>query len=470
MTDPNPRRIPPNILVIVLDDVGTDKLSLFDPGQPAPAYAPIPRLSALAESGIRFTSVYANPICSPTRACIQTGRYPFRTGMGVNSDVFGLPDSEVLVAQWLKDGLPPQQAYTCGAFGKWHLTRDDVSEPANLTHAVRHGYNRFFGFLSNTSNHFDWTKVESIRGEAPITVPIANTWSADITRADCVDWIRSIGVGQPFFAYVAFNPPHAQFQVPAFQTQDGRSLLSQATLTELGSAQPGDQPEPFQRELFYRAALEAVDSEIGYLLDDIRGKLDHTMVFVIGDNGTPRFVINPPHDKSHGKTTFFQHGIHVPMIVSGPLVKKPIPLGGHVCTSLVDAVDVWATLTKISGASLSPQPAVDGISFLPLIRDPSATGARPWAFAQLFSPAGPYESVVDLADHGRSITNGTFKYIRTVTDHPIGEPEIGYVHQLYRIATDPEETYDFVVNGMTPEATDAYDYLNSEMDALSEFG
>jgi arylsulfatase A-like enzyme len=109
-TDVSPRRIPKNVLVIVLDDIGTDKLSLFDPNQSAPPYARTPRLQELAESGIRFTSVYANPYCSPTRASIQTGRYPLRTGMGANAESYQLPDSEVLLAKLLKEGLPPSQA------------------------------------------------------------------------------------------------------------------------------------------------------------------------------------------------------------------------------------------------------------------------------------------------------------------------------------------------------------------------
>src|SRR6185436_19254771 len=103
----------------------------------------------------------------------------------------------------------------------------------------------------------------------PIVTAISNRWSADVVRSDVTAWIKARST-DPFFAYVAFNPPHRNFQVPAFQTQDGRELLSQETRTELGSAQPGDQPaNAQQRELFYRAALEAVDSEIGYLLDDI---------------------------------------------------------------------------------------------------------------------------------------------------------------------------------------------------------
>src|SRR5688572_23099427 len=255
-----PKAMPRNVLVVVLDDVGTDKIEIFDSGPAAPPYARTPRLDGLAAAGIRFTNVYANPVCSPTRASIQTGRYPFRTGMGTNSDPYQLPDDEVLLAELLKNGFSSLRRYACGAFGKWHL-----SQPTALgsAHAVRNRYDRFYGTLLNSINHFDWTKVEHDAGSNPRTIPVSNRWNADVVRMDAVAWIQA-RYPDPFFAYVAFNPPHRKFQVPSFQTQDGRELLSAATRVALGAAQPGDEGvDAQQQELFYRAALEAVDSEIG---------------------------------------------------------------------------------------------------------------------------------------------------------------------------------------------------------------
>jgi arylsulfatase A-like enzyme len=465
-TQTGPNLLPKNVLLIVLDDVGTDKIGIFDPDQSAPPYARTPRLDGLAAAGIRFTNVHANPLCSPTRASIQTGRYPFRTGMGANVDAYQLPDSEVFLAELLKNGFPPLRRYACGAFGKWHLA---PASTQTLSHAVRNRYDRFYGTMLNAVNHFDWTKVEHDAGSNPLAIQVSNHWNADVVRADAAAWIRARST-DPFYAYVAFNPPHRKFLVPAFQTQDGRELLSPETRAELGSAQPGDDAVGTQQqELFYRAALEAVDSEIGYLLDDMGPARKNTMIFVVGDNGTPESVINAPHDPNHGKGSFYQHGIHVPMIVSGPLVRAPLPPGGHVCSGLVDTVDLWSTIAEMTGAKLDPRPAVDGMSFLPMIKNPSAASARQWSFSQLFMPAGPYSSVVDLTEHGRSLTDGDWKYIRTVANHSPGDPQIQYVHELYRVSDDPEETTDYFEVGMTPEATEAYEILSAQMDALSEF-
>jgi arylsulfatase A-like enzyme len=462
-----PIDLPKSVLVIVLDDIGADRLELFDTGQTAPPYPRTPRLDGLAAAGIRFTSAFANPICSPTRACIQTGRYPFRTGMGANSDSYALPDSEVLLADLLKYGFAPRLRYATGAFGKWHLT---TPTPLGTGHAVRNRYDRFYGTLLNTIDHFDWLKIEHDAGSGPLSIPISNRWNADVVRADAAAWINA-RFPSPFCAYVAFNPPHRRFQVPPFQTGDGRELLSAATRAELGSAQPGDEgANSVQQELFYRAAVEAVDAEIGYLLDDIAQTREQTMVFVIGDNGTPGSMILAPHEPSHGKGTFYQHGLRVPLIVSGPLVRAPVPPGGHVCTALVDAVDVWSTIADLSGARLDPLPTLDGISFLRLIRNPAATSLRPWCFSQLFSPPGPYTSVVDLAEHGRSLQDGDWKYIRTLTKHVPGDPALPYRHELYRLSSDPEEAFDFVTSGMTAESSAALERLSTDMDALSELG
>src|SRR5262245_59720545 len=210
--------LPWNVLMIVLDDVGSDKLQLFD-DVAAPPYPRTPRIDALAQSGIKFRNFYAYSLCSASRACIQTGRYGFRTGMGANTEVWRMPDSEVLLPELLRTGLPTDRAYHCGAFGKWHLGKTDP------THAVTNGYNRFYGSLLNAYQHFDWDKIEHDEGSPPSSPIHVTTWSASVVRSDALSWINA--QTQPFFAYVAFNPPHDDWQVPPL------ALLSGQTQAEL---------------------------------------------------------------------------------------------------------------------------------------------------------------------------------------------------------------------------------------------
>ena len=455
-----------NVLMIVLDDVGSDKLHLFD-DVAAPPYPRTPRIDALAEGGIKFRNFYANPLCSLSRACLLTGRYGFRTGMGANTEVWRLPDSEVLLPELLRTGLPPERAYACGAFGKWHVGKLD---PA---HAVTNGFHRFYGSLINAYQHFDWDKIEHDEGGSPSAPIPTTTWSASVVRSDAVSWINA--QTQPFFAYVAFNPPHDEWQVPPL------ALLSDLTRAELaGFAEGQTAVGNDQRKLFYRAMLEAVDTEIGNLVDGIDPiLLERTMIFVVCDNGSDHRVIEPPHQPSHGKASGYQLGIRVPMIVSGPLVPTPVPPGGHECSQLVEAVDLWRTIRDIAGADetlafqsaglVPPFPWLDSQSFLPVILNPAAKGVNEWVFSEIFAPAGPYLTSMCLRVHLRAITDGEYKYMRWVMKEQ-GTPRCAlprYTHELYHLASDPHETTNLLHGPLTPQDREALQGLRIQMDVLS---
>ena len=493
--------LPPakNVLVIVLDDVGTDKLSFYGETPPTPQhlpcvvvppthippYASTPRLDELRRGGIWFTNAYANPVCSPTRACILTGRYAFRTGIGMitNAGTSKLPDSEVLIPELLRDGFvngPIEVSglpYKCGAFGKWHLTH----LVGNASHAVDNGFHRFYGSISNVAaldeDYFDWTKVEDNADGLPPAFPSSTTWHGTVTRSDAANWINA--QTKAFFAYVCFNPPHAPFQVPP------QHLVSTATWNEIvcwggSEGAVADDTDPVQlRRLYYRAMLEAIDKEIDNLLDEIEPKLANTMVFVIGDNGTPGPIIeSPPHTSGHGKGTVYEWGVRVPLIVSGPLVDTPVPADGWRCDVPVGAVDLWSTIAAITGADpddAAPGVAIDGVSFLPVILDPANDpGTRQYAFSQYFSPNGvppsPPSQNACFGVHNRSLSDGRYKYIRKqVPKDPVDCDPPEYTQEFYRIVDDREETFDFLANtSWTPGAWAAYQAMTAEMDVVSQ--
>lgn len=535
---------PYNILMIVLDDVGTDKLAMYGetPGSnvspctteatcfpdPCPyPYAPTPSLDALASCGIRFTNFYVNPLCSTTRAALMTGRYAFRTGMvNLVSQTSKVDNSEVFIPELLKNGFSASspdecgassQDYMCGAFGKWHLTYPN----GDGTHPIDNGFDVFAGPIGNNSNHFSWTKIITSSPCAPTTIlcpeapsgcmydltcvapdwciqtPAVTVFDATETRADAVEWINSLPSSQRFFAYVSFNAPHSPYQVPPFE------LLSEETVDYLecedpwgGPYSPGEiaasaNEDQLLREqrVFYRAMLEAVDTEIGNLIDGIDDEqMEKTVVIVVADNGTPRGISdNPPHLFNHGKSTMYQIGIRVPMIVAGPIVEEEDR--GEVCSQLVGAVDLWRTIGDIAGASeedyennVGPLPFNDGVSFASLLVDPQGTPVREFAFSQTFNgnhaydPTewGPYElgcpsqwfppsqspllwccDRVVFGEHQRAITDGQYKLIRkqidpggdggTNPDPPyacIEDSPPEYTSELYDIINDPEEEDD----------------------------
>lgn len=502
-----------NVLLIVLDDLGTDKLSFYGetppncPGgacQPAPNctavpancvadYPPTPSLQALREQGILFTRAYATPVCSSTRAYIQTGRYGFRTGIGrATSTVqvpgdYALPSSEKLLSELLREGITNTNSarvglpYRCAAFGKWHLA---TTLAADRGHAVENGYHLFRGVQGNLGNHFRYDKVEHEEGSAPVAFKVdgtltsppfgTDTWSASVTRRDALEWMRA--QRNSFFAYVCFSPPHAPFQVPptALLSTETRCKLACAGLAAGDILTPqGDPPELVK--LVHRAMIEAVDAEIGNLVNGLTtAQRADTMVIVMGDNGTVgNAVDDPPHNADHAKGAVFELGIRVPLLVSGPMVAAPVPVGGWQSDALVSAVDLWRTIADIAGADAArvvPLSQLDSVSFLPVLRDPLLPGERTLAFSQTFSTNGilgvPPPSCYTL--NLRSLSNGEYKYLRSqlgVLSTPCGTPY--YAEGLYHVASDPEETLELITLGLSPQAAAALTLLSAEMDALS---
>jgi arylsulfatase A-like enzyme len=238
----------------------------------------------------------------------------------------------------------------------------------------------------------------------------------------------------------------------------------------------------------YRANIEAVDSEIRCLLEDIGAKRDRTMVIVVGDNGTddgssiedtttvddcntPGHLIRPPHNPDHGKSTIYQLGIRAPMIVSGPLASP------GVCEAAVGAVDLFDTIAAITGANpadpdlAGPYPCSnlrDSVSILPLIENPSGSATRP-AFSQGFIPNRPTDdpaSLASLTSHTRAVTDGHYKYIRRLAC-PSGTPPC---EEFYDLWEHPEEDLDLLAGSPPPPLTQeqqaAYDSLYIYMDQI----
>ncbi len=482
----------PNILLIVLDDVGTDKLEEYDvsgtttfAGSPLcagtstcnDASLPLPfpktpnldnlmkgNFGGLSGGGIRFNRAYTASVCGPSRACMLTGRYGFRTGMGsVDTEPHGqherLANTEVLIPEVLRNGIPQaSKKYQCGAFGKWHLSAKHVCDPAapsDYTHPIDNGFEFFKGTMDNLGDHFSWVQVTATATSLAMTSyfkldpappPLScdsncagmpcnfvfsnefdeTLFSASVTRNDALTWINAQDSARPWFAYVAFNAPHATYQVPPW------GLLSPETQALLQANCDGDYDagktvaapcEATKRKLFYNAMLEAVDTEIGALISGIAPtKKLNTLVFVIGDNGTPGAVMELgiyPGGDTHDKGTAYELGVRVPLLVAGVTV----PTGYHISEAPVHAVDLWRTIAQIAGADEPPGLISDSISFKNVILNPSSLGSRTQIFCQQFTTFGPYVPNIDptpcpahdrciIEDFDSPFPHGRFKLIR----------------------------------------------------------
>jgi len=472
----------PNILVILLDDVGCEALSVYGMGGVQPS---TPTIDALAQRGVTFTNHYANPLCAPSRALLQTGRYAFRTGFGPNifpGYQFDLNQVETCIPELLRDGFAPDPSpYARGVFGKWHLSRYD-----NKTHPLQSGFEEFRGLIANlvdegpaygtNYDHYHWRHVhnglETVVGtsQGPYT---EDTWSGSVTAREAGDWIASRTT--PFFAQVDFIPPHLPYQVPPLQLL---SVETRQRLVELGMQQIGrpyvagdkawepDLVHPLhpltvrklnlKKRVFYRAMIEALDANIGQLLARLGPKDANTMVFVLGDNGTEAGVVDPQrYDPRRAKRTCYQLGVRTPLIVAGPLVANP----RRICEAPVGMVDLWRTLRDVAGAREVPglipgDIVIDSVSYLPLLQNPHAVPQRRYAFAEVFTPIGN-PAVQPMGSLQRMITDGTWKLLR------IG----ACTDRLFRIDQDPLEAVDLLPNATTEEL-EQYRRLLRELQAL----
>jgi arylsulfatase A-like enzyme len=356
-----------NVLILIADDLGVDWLGMYGLAADPPS---TPHLDALAASGIRFHNAWANPLCSPTRAAIQTGRYGFRTGVGNLVDTaYALPLAELTLPEALELGTDGATAHAL--FGKWHL--GNLAVGGELAPNLA-GWGHFAGTAAAAGlpgpgeDYFHYTKV--VDGSSTV---VDGYLTSDLVD-DALAWIGAADAAdEPWLAVAAFQAVHAPIHAPPPE-------LHGVDLSAAGP--PESDPVPY-----FRAMVEALDTEIGRLLEGV--DLQRTTVIFLGDNGTSPQVVVPPFDPARAKNTVYEGGVHVPLFVAGAAVEVP----GTTCDGLVHAVDLFATALELAGVDLAavlpPDLALDSVSFAPYLADPALPSLRSTLFTEVFKPNGP---------------------------------------------------------------------------------
>ncbi len=399
----------PNIVLILADDLGVDLLSAY---QEAAAPPCTPNIDALANGGLLFRNAWTNPVCTPTRAAVLTGRYGFRTGMGDIGGSVGLPLAELTIPEMLI-------GYQSTAVGKWHLAGNLGDLHPNET-----GFGYFAGAMGGgLPDYFQWPKV--VNGRSGIVTTYATTDTTD-------EAIAAIStMSEPWFTYVAFNSPHSPWHEPPPQLCPGMTSCSPGFCNSLhGNA---------SNRRMGKAMVEAMDTEIGRLLDAIDAIDSNTIVVFMGDNGSPGQLSRTPFEAAHGKGTLYEGGVNVPLIVRGPGI---IP--GE-CQALVSSVDLFATFAGLAGVSA---PTEDSVSLLPYFTNANLA-LRDVVYTERFSPNG---SLLPIANHSRSVRNSRYKLIRIS----------GQQDEFYDLLSDPFETIN-LIGGLSAAEQIAFDQLEAEL-------
>jgi arylsulfatase A-like enzyme len=448
----------PNILLIIGDDMGVETLASYGLGDNPPTTAALDRL---ASEGIRFSNFWSQPVCSPTRATVMTGRYGFRTGIGrptangppmpelppkpewatfeISGMGGGMAGGEVEVRPYLlADEFTLPMAFKAGeglgyataAIGKWHLA--DVPN-GWLDHPNLAGFDHYSGILTGTTpSFFAWNKV--VNGKVSGTVGYAPADKAD----DAIRWIGEQG-DTPWLLWFAFNLPHTPLHLPPKENwQSDYSHLDAQSI-----------PEDSADE-YFAAMVEAMDTQIGRLLASLESDVRaNTYVIFMGDNGTTSGSVSPPFRAGRAKGTVYEGGVNVPLIVTGPGVAR-----GAVSDALVNSTDLFVTLMEM--AEIDPEEAIpesvthDSISFFPLLSDPEARTERDWLYADYF-----YGGFAGVPDADYAMRDRRYKLLRFQ-----GREE------LYDLQEDPYEHHDLLTGTLSAGQRAGYEMLQERIRTL----
>jgi arylsulfatase A-like enzyme len=406
--DTGPER--PNVLFIIVDDLGADSMSIYPEITGDSGAVPVPNIEGLAENGLVFDNAWASPVCSPTRGTILSGAYGHRTGVTTVGNV--LPTTTVSLFDRLTSDSP---TYDHAFFGKYHVGGGSIdprpgqafpAAPGILQHVRDLGITRFQGILGGgIADYFNWTTFD-------INAPsVANTTYATTALTDlAIDYIHeqeTTRPGEPWFLYQAYNGPHAAnggnspYQVPP-------AHLHSVDLSSVGNPAPGTSATNIP---VYKANIQAVDTEVGRLLAEV--DFENTVVIFLGDNGTPPPVKDTGSGLRGAKGSVYEGGVRAPLIVAGAGVTRR---GRE--DDLFVTTDLYASILELAGVPVSQ--VNNSYSFKPLLSSATATNGRTHSFSEVSN---------GTAQRRYAVKDKRYKLVSNLQDK-----------ELYDLGTDPLET------------------------------
>jgi len=389
--------VKPNIVFLLADDLGREDCGFMGGHE-----IKTPRIDKLAAAGAKLDAFYVQPVCSPTRAALMTGRYPMRHGLQVGVvrpwAQYGLPLDE----QTLPQGLQAA-GYATAIVGKWHLGHF-APECLPTRRGFDHQYGQYNGaidyFTHVRDGGFDWHRdAKASRDEG---------YSTHLLAKEAVKFVTDTAGKKPFFLYVPFNAVHAPHQVPAEYLKPYPNLK-------------GERQK-------YAGMLAAMDEAVGQIVDavDRAGVRKNTLFIFSSDNGgpQPRVVTNNGKYRA-GKGTLYEGGVRVAACVAwdghieaGTTIAAPMHM-----------VDWYPTLLKLNGAKYSQKLPLDGLDIWPTLTQ---------------GKGSPHDAILlNTTPNMGAIRMGDWKLvIRSGADDPDGgaekTPEKTSV-ELFNLKDDPYE-------------------------------
>ena len=385
----------PNIILMLADDLGWGDVGYHG------SRIKTPNIDALAARGVQLDQFYVQPVCSPTRGALMTGRYPLRLGLQCG-----------VVRPWANHGLPLDEqtlpaglrsaGYTTAIVGKWHLghaTRAYLPTHRGFDHQYGHYNGALDYFTHDRDGGHDWHRDDQRSDDEGYTT--------DLLGAEAARIIAQHDAGQPLFLYVPFNAPHSPIQATDNWIEKSSHI-----------------PEKNRR--IYAAMVANMDAAIGNIIAaaDKHLPMDNTILWFCSDNGG-MLMFGSNKELRGQKGTLYEGGVRVPALIAW---KGALEAGTKV-TEPLHIVDLYPTLLGLAGANVDQSKPLDGRDAWPTI----AAGA-----------ATPHEHILLNANpfHG-ALREGDWKIIRngplTANATELRGQESW---ELFNIAKDPNEKND----------------------------
>jgi len=331
----------PNIVLIITDDQGWGDLSIN-----GNTNLNTPNIDALAKNGVRFDNFYVQPVCSPTRAEILTGRHAARLGVydtSAGGERMNL--GETTFAEIFK-----KNGYRTAAYGKWH---NGMQAPY---HPNARGFDDFYGFASGHWGSYFSPILEHngilVRGEGFLPDDLTNKG---------IEFIEE-HKDEPFLLYLPYNTPHSPMQVPdeywdKFQNK------------EISRKYSGKEEEQLEFTKAALAMVENIDANVGRLMKKINALQleENTIVIFMSDNGPNSSRWNAGMRGKKGSTD--EGGVRSPFFIQW---KSVLPEGKTI-TEIASGIDILPTLANLANLKIETQNPIDGKSLKPLLTEAKST-------------------------------------------------------------------------------------------------
>ena len=395
----------PNIVFILADDLGWKDVG-YHGGD-----IKTPNIDQLASEGTRLDQFYVQPVCSPTRSSLMTGRYPIRYGLQVGVvrpwAKYGLPLEERTLAQALKEA-----GYTTAICGKWHLGHLS-SRHLPTSRGFDHQYGHYNGALDYFT-HIRDGGLDWHRDDQPLR---EQGYTTNLIADESVRLVEQHDVSRPLFLYVAFNAPHSPFQAPQSYIDMYKHIKA-------------------KNRRIYAAMVTCMDDAIGRVVSalDKRGLKHNTLIIFCSDNGGTGTVGSNVPLRGH-KAQLYEGGVRVPAFAVWSGVLK----AGVVVDEPLHIVDMYPTLLRLAGARLRRK-ASCGEQALPI------DGRDAWPTIAQGRPSPHEEILLNSTPANGAIRRGDWKLVYNggISANSAGRQASEKIFELFNLSKDPYEKNNLI--------------------------